>query len=473
MPFTSSTASSRALTSFAVRPESALRDDQRLIARYILERDYGLIVAPMGRGKSGAALTAIKRMLDCFDARKVLIVAPLRVASDTWPEEIKAWEHTRIVSHAVCVGSPEKRAAALARDAEITIINRENLPWLWEQTGSGRRWPFDTVVVDESSMFKAGKRRTGKRKLTRFAVLASARKMIERIYLLTGTPSPGGLQDLWGQIYLLDLGQRLGSNRSAFLDRWFDQNPWSYRITPRPHAEKEIMSAISDVMISLPPLDLVAPPVFVPVKVKIQPKVMKEYIQFERTLVSEAYDVEAVSAGVLTNKLLQFANGSMYRNDGDPVEVHTEKLDALDELIERAAGDPVLVFYGFRFDLDAIRKRHPEAVVLNESDTAVSDWNAGKIKILLAHPASCAHGLNLQYGGHICVWYGLTWSLELYQQANARLARPGQRNLVVIYQIIAEGTVDETVLAVLDSKAAVQDSVVDAVKIRFVSVDRA
>lgn len=469
-----------------MRPASDLREDQRFLVDIMWREPAKLIVAPMGRGKTGAALTAARVLLDTFTIRRALVIAPLRVAKDTWPDEIEAWEHTSILNVAVAVGTDAQRRAAIDSGAEITVMNRENLPWLYRHLGSVENWPFDCVIVDESSAFKAGKKRTSKTrrkdadgkvvvskggKITRFGVLTAARRRIDRIYLLTGTPAPNGLEDLWGQIYLLDQGQRLGMTQSAFFDRWFDRNPYSMKTTARAHAEKEIMDLISDVMISLPPLELVPPPVFIPVKVQLPPAVMTEYRRFERTLVSEVHDVEAVSKGVLTNKLLQFTAGHMYREDGSVAAVHTEKLDALDDLIERAAGDPVLVFYGFRFDLAEIRKRHPDAVVLNESDTAVKDWNAGKIRVLLAHPASCAHGLNLQYGGHIAIWFGLTWSLELYLQANARLPRPGQKDLVAIYQIIAEGTADENVLAVLDRKEITQDAITEAVRARILDAE--
>lgn len=466
-----------------LRPKSDLREQQRFIAHQIETRDAVLIVSKMGSGKTGAALTALRNLLDEWKLDRVLIIAPLRVASDTWPDEIEEWAHTRALTYAVCVGTEAERRRALNSRAEVTIVNRENLVWLWKELRArGETWPFDGVVIDESSMFKAGKKRTSKTKrkradgtvvtskggqMTRFGVLTAARKHIRRIFLLTGTP--GGLLDLWGQIYLLDQGQRLGSTQEAFLQRWFNQSRYSYEIKPKDHAEREIMGLVADVMVSLPPLELVPEPVFVPIRVRLPNHAMEEYRRFQRTLVSEIHDVEAVSRGVLTNKLLQFTNGSMYREDGSIACVHTEKLDALDELIERAAGDPVLVFYGFKFDLEQIRKRHPDAVVLNESTTAVKDWNEGRIRILLAHPASCAHGLNLQYGGHIAIWFGLTWSLELYLQANARLPRPGQKNLVAIYQIIAEDTIDEKVVRVLDAKEATQDAIVDAVRADLLS----
>lgn len=460
-----------------------LRDQQHFIADQIRQRLIVLIVSAMGSGKTGATLTALRDLLDTLEATRILVVAPLRVAKDTWPTELETWAHTRCLSYAVCCGTEAQRRYALAKEAEITIINTENLVWLAREIGNASKWPWDTVVIDESSRFKAGKKRTAKTKvrgkdgiirarsggkMTRFGVLSAARKNIRRVIELTGTP--GELDDLWGQIYLLDQGERLGSDRDDFMGRWFDVNPYSRAIEPKGHAKDEIMAAIGDVMVSLPPLELVPPPVFIPIRVTLSPSTMAEYKRFQRTLVSELHDVDAVNKGVLTNKLLQFSNGSMYREDGSIAQVHTEKLDALDDLIERAQDDPVLVFYGFRFDLAEIRKRHPDAVVLNESDTAVADWNAGKIKLLLAHPASCAHGLNLQYGGHIAIWFGLTWRLELYLQANARLPRPGQQHVVAIYQIIAEGTTDERVLEALDRKEATQEAIIDCVRADILAV---
>lgn len=468
--------------SVAFRPKSALRNNQLTIVQQMLDHDARLFVLSMGSGKTGAALTAIRYLLDSTEIRRVLVVAPLRVAVDTWPQEIKDWAHTRLLRYAVACGTEAEREAAIAADAEITIINGENLVWLAKHLGSVNRWPYDCVVIDESSRFKNGAKRTKRTKvkgkdgevkvrpggnMTRFGVLSVARKKVDRIYLLTGTPAPNGIEDLWGQIYLLDQGERLGRTITAFHERWFNKNRYTHEITPKPGAEEEIMAAVKDVMISFPPQQLVAPPVYVPIRVTLPPKVMREFREFEATLVAESYDVEAVSRGVLANKLLQFANGSMYREDGTVVSVHDYKLRALEELVEEADGENLLVFYGFKFDLEVIRTRYPEAVVLNESPTAVQDWNAGKIKMLLAHPASCAHGLNLQYGGHLCVWYGLTWNLELYQQANARLPRPGQTQQVAIYQIIAVDTYDELVLETLARKDVTQQSVIDSVTLRL------
>lgn len=460
------------------RPRTALREQQQFISNVVKTERFKMIVSHMGSGKTGAALDGVRHLLDYQEINRVLVVGPKLVSKETWKTEIDTWEHTACISKAVCVGTPEQRRSALAADAEITCINRENLTWLWQEINGLAGWRWDMVIVDESSMFKAGKKRTAKTRvrdkksgqmrtrkggrMTRFGVLAQARPKIKRLIELTGTP--GELLDLWGQVYLMDQGERLGSKREAFEQRWFSKNQYTHEIKPFDHSEAEIMGRISDLIVSMPKLEIVPPPVYVPVPVDLSPSVMREYQKFKRTLVSEAYDVEAVNSGVLSNKLMQFANGSMYNEDGDVVPVHDEKLEALDELIERAAGENVMIFYGFRFDLDAIRKRYPDAVVLNECDNAVEMWNAGKINKLLAHPASCAHGLNLQYGGHIAIWYGLTWSLELWEQANARLPRPGQTEIVAIYQIIARGTVDERALSALEFKGTNQQRIIEAVK---------
>lgn len=521
------------------RPRSMLREPQRFISDTIVDKKAVLIVSTMGSGKTAAALDGAKRLLDAGEVEHVLIIAPKLVAEQTWPQEIAEWEHFLDLDVALAIGTPKVREAGIRRKAQITILSRDNLVWLWKGLRGEANWFFDMVVIDESSMFKAGQKRTKATKVkqkagerwfvadaktgevlldteftsrekaieeicwlneidkfiqsagiereakyggektitrvrtgnraTRFGALSSVRKSIDRVYELTGTPSPNGLQDLWGQIYLLDQGERLGANRRYFISRWFEENKWSRKIKAYPWAEKEIMEKVSDVMVSLPPLELCPPPAYPRIYVDLPPKALNEYKRFERELVSEEYDVEAVSRGVLTNKLLQFANGSMYREDGTIAEIHTAKLDALDELVEDANGDSVLIFYGFRFDLEQIRKRHPDIKVLNETENAVRLWNEGKIKKLAAHPASCAHGLNMQYGGHIDIWYGLTWSLELYLQANARLPRAGQTEVVNHYHIMARDTVDEDLFARLLENEATQDSVTNAVRARLES----
>jgi SNF2 family DNA or RNA helicase len=514
-----------------------LRDDQRFVSDIIVSEKAKLIVAPMGRGKTAAALDGARRLLDAGEVKHVLIIAPKLVANDTWPEEVEAWEHFAELDVAVATGAPEARKAQIKRRAQITILSRDNIVWLWKGLVGEKHWFFDMVIVDESSMFKEGRKRTrttkiktkaGERwfvidgdtgevllddefpskaaalehaalledidqflgdaarnrqphfggeirkarvrkggKATRFGALTSVRKCIDRVYELTGTPSSNGLEDLWGQVYLLDQGERLGADKTYFKSRWFEENKYSRKTKPYPWAEKEIMEKIGDLMVSLPPLKLCPDPISPRVYVDLPPECMSEYRRFERELASEQYDVEAINSGVLTNKLLQFANGAMYREDGTIAQIHTAKLDALDELIEDAGGDSVLIFYGFKFDLEQIRKRHPDALVLNETENAVKRWNNGEIKKLLAHPASCAHGLNMQYGGHIGIWFGLTWSLELYQQANARLPRSGQTQVVNHYHIVARDTVDESLLVSLENKAATQDSIIGTVMARL------
>jgi SNF2 family DNA or RNA helicase len=451
-----------------MRQRSDLRNYQRFMADRIVSQPAILLAAEMGTGKSAAVLTAARELLDEFVIRKVLIVAPLRVATETWPDEIAAWKHTRVLSYSVLVGSAAERARAARENTEIHIINRENLPWLWKHWGD--RWPYDMVVWDESSGLKAWKKRTKLRAFTRFGAMAAARKLVHRVVLLTGTPAPNGLHDLGGQAYILDQGERLGRSRSAFESRWFDKDYMGYELTPKPNAEREIMGLLSDVMFGLKAEDYIElPPVISNIiPVRLPDKVMREYRDFERTMVSEAHNVEAVSRGVLTNKLLQFAQGAMYREDKSVVEIHDLKLDALERVVEEAAGQSLLVAYSYRFDLARIRKKYPRAVVFDESPNVVKDWNAGKIRIMLCHPASMGHGLNLQFGGHIACWYGLTWSLELYQQLNARLPRPGQKHhCVFIHHIVAQGTADEDVLAVLAKKDATQRAVHEAVAVRL------
>lgn len=469
-----------------MRRRSDLRLYQEWLAEEIQIRRTLFVAIDMGMGKTAIVLTAARDLFKQGKIRQVLIVAPLRVAEETWPDEIAQWAHTAHLTYAVATGMPGQRKRAINQRAQITIINRENLPWLWKMLRAKKSdWPYDMVVWDESSGLKEWRKRTAGTKLnphqhnlTRFGAMAQARKFVRYMVLLTGTPAPRGVQDLGGQAYILDQGQRLGDTKEAFLSRWFDRNPYDRTCEPKKGAQQEIMSRLQDVMVSLQSEDYIdlPPVVFNDIHVTLDPKVLAEYRKFERDLVTEVYDVEAFSQGVLTNKLLQYANGALYRGSDDLemrvpptiVPVHTAKLDALDSVIQEAAGNPVMVSYGFKFDLERIKKRFPNAVVLNEEKDAVKRWNAGKVPILLAHPASAGHGLNLQFGGHIACWYGLNWSLELYQQFNKRLPRSGQTaKQVIIHRIIARNTVDETVLQVMDSRGAVQQSVNDAVRVRL------
>lgn len=460
-----------------------LRPSQIYLARKIISRKNVILAAEMATGKTVAALTAARRLLNEFMVRKVLIVAPKLVARQVWPDEINSWSHLVALQYSVVSGTEKQRLAALSRKAEIYIINRENLAWLWRTLGV-RKWPFDMIIYDESSRLKAGKKRTkgGKktgRRLSEFGALAAARHKASFVVLLTGTPTPKGLIDLWGQAYICDLGKRLGDTRNKFLDRWFDSDYMGWKFTPKPHAKREIMERMSDIMIGMRTGDYVDLPqiVYNVRKVTLPPKVMREYRRFEKELVSEAYDLEAVSRGVLSNKLLQFANGSCYRLDEnfDPpkrrvVRIHEAKLDALESIIAEASGTPVLLAYGYKFDKKSIKKRFPFAVDVKDDPYWKQKWDRREIPLLISHPASIGHGLNLQHGSHIAVWYGMTWDLELYQQFNKRLHRPGQRSgTVFIHHIIATGTADEAALQAMGYKAATQDGITELIRARLLN----
>lgn len=453
-----------------------LRDNQRLVADIIKKSEGKLIIQSMGGGKTAGTLTAIVDMLNRFEVQHVLIIAPRFVAAHTWPDEIEAWQHTRAISYSVAVGDPIQRRAAIQAKAEITCINFENLTWLAKYIGTVKNWYWDMVVIDESSRFKAGEGRTKATKtrrsdgtvrvtkggnMTRFGVMTTARQKVARIVELTGTPAPQGLQDLWSQSYLLDQGEALGRSKSDFERRYFIKDRKRHLMTPKHNAEQDILKRLEHLLVTIPPEKIVEEPRFIPMKVRLPEKAMREYREFEETLYSEPHDVEAVSSGVLANKLLQFANSGLYKEDGSYVHIHDAKMDALEELIESANGENILCFYSFKFDKEAIRKRFPFAVVANESNDFIKRWNDKKIKLLLAHPASIGHGTNLQYGGHIAAWYGLTFSLELWLQANARLPRAGQTEQVLIYPIIAEGTYDERALKILNRKDSTQNRVIE------------
>lgn len=469
-----------------VRPQSALRDSQRLISEIVKKNRAKLVISHMGSGKTGATLDAIVHLLNRFEAHHVLVIAPRFVAANTWPDEIKAWEHTRAISCAVAVGDPIQRREAIKARKEITTINFDNLQWLAKFIRTIENWYWDLVVIDESSRFKGGEARTKAAKvktvnkdgeieirvrqggnMTRFGIMTTARRKIERIVELTGTPAPQGLTDLWSQVYLLDQGRALGRDKSAFERRYFDKDEYTYTVTPKPGAEDEILDRIKHLLVTIPQEKLVDEPQFIPMKVRLPEQAMREYREFENTLYSEPHDVEAVSNGVLANKLLQFANGHLYREDRSVVHIHDAKMEALEELVDTAQGENLLIAYSFKFDKDAIKKRYPHAIVANECADFVSLWNRGKIKMGLAHPASIGHGTNLQYGGHIAAWYGLTFSLELWQQFNMRLPRPGQTKQVLIYPIIAEGTYDERSLSVLNDKDVTQSRIIRNFTLRY------
>lgn len=457
--------------------------DDSYLADKIVEMDALLGAAEMSLGKTGATLTGVRRLLR-FDRRhRCLIVGPLEVAKNTWPDEIAEWEHLQDLTYTVVCGTEAQRSTALAVDADLTIINRENLQWLWKKIGGPIGWRWSILVYDESSRLKGFTKRTKgtknlKPQLTEFGVLTQARRRIKRVIELTGTPSPNGVIDLGGQARIL-LGDAspLGENKTQFQKRWFDKNEFTHAVTPKSYAEEEIMGLMKPVMIGLRSQDYIdlPPQHFNPIYVNLTPKLKQEYRAFEETMVAELYDVEAVSKGVLTNKLLQFANGGLYRTiEGtDPpkretIPVHDLKLKKLESVIEEAAGQSVLIAYSFQFDKERIKKRFPKAVLFEDDPRFVKNWNAGKIGIGLAHPASIGHGLNLQYGGHIQVWYGLTWSLELWDQFNRRLARPGQKApTVFIHVIMARGTEDERQYENLQTKGITQDAITERVRVRL------
>lgn len=435
---------------------------QEYATRFIQTHEVSAIFLDCGMGKSVITLTAIKRLLAKGKARRVLVVAPLRVAQTTWPDEIQKWDHLKGLTYAVAVGSEEKRKTALAKKADITIINRENVEWLVAK--SGQKWCYDTVVLDELSSFKSYQAK-------RFKYLLKVRPFVSRIVGLTGTPASNGLMDLWAEFRVLDLGERLGRYITRYREAYFKpdkrnaQVVFSYK--PLPGAEERIYEKISDITISMKAKDYLHLPelVFNDVFVKLDEKAERAYAEFKADMVVElkGEEIDAVNAAVLSNKLLQMANGAIYAEDGKVIRIHDKKLDALEDMLESANGKPVLVAYWFKHDLQRIKERFPLAREIKTAED-IRAWNNGEIAMGLIHPASAGHGLNLQRGGSTIIWFGLTWSLELYQQLNARLYRQGQKETVIIHHILTEGTMDERVLRAVGEKDKTQSALIDAVK---------
>lgn len=405
-------------------------------------------------------------MYDRFEVNKVLVVAPLRVAEDTWTKESAKWDHLQGLRVVRVLGSQAQRICALETDADIYCINRENIPWLVKYYGTD--WPFDGVVLDELSSFKSPSSK-------RFKAMRKVRPLIKHIVGLTGTPSPNGLIDLWAQIYLLDQGKRLGRTLTEYRNRYFNPGRRNgyvvYDWVPKDGAEDEIYRRISDICISMKACDYLKLPERVDVvrTVKLDDEAQTAYTEMEKEAVLELGPNEIVDAGtaaVVSDKLLQIANGAVYDENGKTHIIHESKLDTLEDVIEAVNGRPVLVFYAYQHDLERIMQRFPQARKL-EGSAEIDAWNRGEIPILLAHPAGAGHGLNLQAGGNHIVWFGLTWSLELYQQANARIYRQGVKGeRVTITHLVTEGTIDEDVMRVLDGKATRQDALLEAVKAR-------
>ena len=442
--------------------KSQMHDYQHRAVNFILEKKKAALFLSMGCGKTVSSLTAIVDLLDSMSVNKILIVCPLRVANTVWHTEAENWQHTKDLKIKICTGSEKNRRAQLHKSADIYIINRENVEWL--VTLYGKKWPFDCVIIDESSSFKSPSSR-------RFKALKKTVSLTEYCVLLTGTPSPNGLLDLWSQFYLLDAGQRLGKSMTAYKQRFFESDYMGFKFTPRKGASDNIYSLISDITLSMQAEDYITLPdrIDSSVLVELPPAKLKEYKDFERESILEldddSDDVEAVNAAVLGNKLLQFANGAIYTDDiGSWHELHKVKLEALNDIIEDNAGENILIAYNYKTDLERLKKKFPHAVVMDKEGEAVARWNNNEIKLLLAHPASAGHGLNLQKGGSLIVWFSLVWSLELYQQFNARLHRQGQTKPCRVVHIISNQTIDEKVLTVLSDKNAVQNNLLIALK---------
>lgn len=442
---------------------------QRIALGRIYDTPRVGLLLDMGLGKTVITLTAIEDLIyNRFEVEKVLVIAPLRVAEDTWSRESQKWDHLQHLRISKILGTPTQRRKALAQDADIYIINRENVVWLTNELSSvGNAWDFDMVVIDELSSFKSSKAQ-------RFRALKKYITRSKRVVGLTGTPAPNGLIDLWSQIYLLDCGERLGKTVTGYRERYFlpdkrnQTTIFSYK--PKEESEKAIYDKISDICVSMSAEDWLDMPERIDnvQHVQLSAAELKLYEEFEKEQYLEFMQgkVTATSAAALTNKLLQFSNGAMYLDDGNYKVTSDKKLDALAEIVDTSQGQPILCFYSYRHDCERILKKFKNAKKL-ESAADIEAWNNGDIPLLLAHPAGAGHGLNLQAGGNIIVWFGLTWSLELYQQANARLYRQGQQNTVIIHHLITDGTVDARVLDSLQGKRDVQDELLESLKAKY------
>lgn len=411
----------------------------------------------MGVGKTLTVLTAIEQLLDTVEVRRVLVVAPLRVAISTWPDEIDKWDFD--IRYTLIRGAPGQRRRLVAQDTELHLINFDNLKWLVD--AYEKRWPYDMVVFDESSKLKAPGTK-------RFRSLRRCVSRLGRVVLLSGTPSPNGLLDLWSQLFLLDGGLRLGKTFTAYKARFFYKTDFNgYKMNPRHGSAEYIHEQIKDLCLSMRAEDYLELPERVENQIPVfLGRALDQYQDLERrmALTLNDTDITAVNAAVLMGKLLQFASGALYDEERNWHVVHDEKLDALGDIIDEAAGTPVLVAYNYQSDLERLKARFKNAVVLDKHPATIECWNRGEISILLAHPQSAGHGLNLQMGGNIIAWFSLTWSLEALQQFNARLHRQGQKKPVFIHYLVAEGTVDETVLEVLHGKDQTQRALMLALR---------
>lgn len=443
-----------------------LHDYQKYAVKFIEEHPISALLLDMGLGKTITTLTAINNlMFDMFEVRKVLIIGPLRVARDTWPSEIEKWKHLKHLRYSVVIGTPDERKAALQANADIYIINRENVDWLVSNTN----FDYDMVVIDELSSFKNHQSK-------RFKALMKVRPKVKRIVGLTGTPASNGLMDLFAEFRLLDMGERLGRFIGQYRNEYFKpdkQNGYIvYSYKPLPDAEERIYEKISDITVSMKAVDHLKMPELISNEytVKMSEAEKEKYKELKDELILEVQDSEitAANAAALSNKLCQMSNGAVYDDENNIIPIHNRKLDALEDIIESANGKPVLVAYWFKHDRTRIAERlNKLGIVYQEIKSAenIKNWNSGKLPVALIHPASAGHGLNLQSGGNFLVWFGLTWSLELYSQTNARLWRQGQQSeTVVIQHIVTKGTVDERILKALKEKDETQTALMTAVR---------
>lgn len=443
---------------------------QERALEHIMNNEYCALFLDCGLGKTVTTLTAIKELLDNCIISNALVIAPKKVTQVTWSDEIKNWKHLQGLTISVIDGTAKQRREAMAAKADIYAVSRDNIVWLVLECG-GVKLPYDMVVIDELSSFKnhASKR---------FRAMRKVRKFIPRVVGLTGTPAPNGLIDLFAQMYLIDEGQRLGKTVTAYRDRFFRPGKrngdivYTYELkAPQDETEQQISDLISDITISMTADDYLKMPdkIMLYDYVDLAPKVLAMYQDFEKEQILELINsdepISAASAAALSNKLQQFANGAIYDAERNVKDLHNEKLDKLEELVEAANGEPVLIAYSYKHDLERImQKLKAYKPVKLEKPEHIADWNAGRIPVLVTHPASAGHGLNLQKGGHIIVWFGNTWSLELYQQFNARLYRQRQGKPVTIHHIVTRGTIDEKIIKALEGKKQTQDGLMQSIK---------
>ena len=442
--------------------KSDLHHYENKVIEFAKENPKCALFLDMGLGKTVSALTVVSDFLDDFFITKVLIIAPLRVCNTVWKQEAEKWEHLKHLKISVCTGSFKDRKNALSSNSDIFIINRENVNQLVKSHENN--WLWDMLIIDESSSFKNFKSQ-------RFKALRKITKYLDSIILLSGTPSPQGLMDLWTQFYLIDNGKRLGRTISNYRSRFFESDYMGYTYTPLPDSENRIKKLIKDISISMDSKDYLELPekIFINEYIEMPEKLKKQYKELEKEflLSLEAGNIEALSQATLSNKLLQMCNGAIYDSDKNTHLIHDLKLQTLKDIIDDNPNENFLIAYNFKSDLERIKKLFPQAIQLDKEGSQVEQWNKGKIKILITHPLSGGHGLNLQRGGSVVIWFGLNWSLELYQQFNARLHRQGQEKPVRIIHIIMKDGIDEKVLEAIKNKAKTQKDLLDYLKLNL------